>query len=48
MSDKNKPARRSWLLESVRLRTGGGPHKDRRNKRQGTRAQQRARVVSEE
>ena len=47
MSTKQKVAKRSWLVESVRLRTGGGPHKDGRSKRQGTRAQQTARAVRE-
>lgn len=47
MSTKQKVAKRSWLVESVRLRTGGGPHKDSRSKRLGTRSQQRIRSISE-
>ena len=49
MSKNNRraqPTRRSWLQQSA-YRTGGGIHKDRRAKRQGTRVQQTARVVQE-
>ena len=36
VSAKAKGGRRSWVAQSAR-RTGGGPHRDRRDKRQGTR-----------
>lgn len=44
---KSEPKRRSWAATSALLRTGGGPHKDRRTKRQGGRTDQRKRSVQE-
>jgi len=45
-SKQQKQARRSWLAQSAH-RTGGGLHVNRRDKRQGTRTEQKARAVRE-
>jgi len=44
---EKKIKRRSWLMQSA-YRTGAGAHKDRRNKRQGTRKQRNDRVIQQE
>jgi hypothetical protein len=44
-TEKNEPERRSWLAQSA-YRSGAGPHRDRRDRRKGTRAQQREREVN--
>jgi hypothetical protein len=44
--DKNMPKRRSWVAQSA-FRTGGGVHKDKRKKREGTRRQRKERAKQE-
>lgn len=46
MKQKQKPSRRSWVAQSAH-RTGGGPHRDRRDKRAGTRAERRKNAAAE-
>jgi len=39
----DKPKRRSWIAQSAK-RSGAGPHKDKRKKREGTRRQRQERA----
>lgn len=42
----DKPKKRSWLAQSAK-RSGAGPHKDKRKKREGTRKQRREKAQEE-